>query len=86
MARRKRVSVINARVVPGVVVFAQLWLRSEAGCNEARVRLWTTAPARLDEYVSLALSPTTTSLGPSDGTHQPRRAIVVYRSAGRARS
>jgi len=71
MARRKRVSVINARVVPGVVVFAQLWLRSEAGCNEARVRLWTTAPARLDEYVSLALSPTTTSLGPSDALTNP---------------
>jgi len=63
MARRKRVSVINARVVPGVVVFAQLWLRSEAGCNEARVRLWTTAPARLDE-VCVA--------GPVANHHLPR--------------
>ena len=82
----QRVSVIDARVVPGVVVFARLWLRGEAGCNEARVRLWTTAPARLDEYVSVALSPTTTSLGPSDALTNPVASIVVYRSAGRARS
>ena len=51
----QRVGVVDARVVPGVIVVARLCFEGEARRNEAGMRLGTTTPARLDEDVSLAL-------------------------------